>query len=435
MSKILAIVGRPNVGKSTLFNRLVESRKAIVDEVSGVTRDRNYGKVEWNGVIFSVIDTGGYVVNSDDVFEAEINKQVHLAIEEADVILFVVDVMSGITDLDDAIAGILRRGEKKVVVAVNKVDNNQRIPDAQVFYGLGLGDIFCISSMSGSGTGDLLDRIVEDFGETGEQEEEHELPHLSVVGRPNVGKSSLINTLLDEERYIVTDVAGTTRDSIHTRYNKYGHEFVIIDTAGLRKKGKVQDDIEFYSVLRSIRTIENSDVCLLLVDATRGMEAQDVNIFNLIVRNRKGVVILVNKWDLIEKDHHSTREVETRIRERIAPFTDVPILFVSALTKQRVYKALNVAMQVYENRKKRIKTSALNQVLLDAVEAYPPPSIKGKHIKIKYATQLPSLTPAFALFANLPQYVKEPYKRYIENKIRENFDFTGVPIQVYFRKK
>lgn len=435
MSKILAIVGRPNVGKSTLFNRLVESRKAIVDEVSGVTRDRNYGKVEWNGVIFSVIDTGGYVVNSDDVFEAEINKQVHLAIDEADVILFVVDVMSGITDLDDAIAGILRRGEKKVVVAVNKVDNNQRIPDAQVFYGLGLGDIFCISSMSGSGTGDLLDRIVEDFGETGEQEEEHELPHLSVVGRPNVGKSSLINTLLDEERYIVTDVAGTTRDSIHTRYNKYGHEFVIIDTAGLRKKGKVQDDIEFYSVLRSIRTIENSDVCLLLVDATRGMEAQDVNIFNLIVRNRKGVVILVNKWDLIEKDNHSTREVETRIRERIASFTDVPILFVSALTKQRVHKALNVAMQVYENRKKRIKTSALNQVLLDAVEAYPPPSIKGKHIKIKYATQLPSLTPAFALFANLPQYVKEPYKRYIENKIRENFDFTGVPIQVYFRKK
>lgn len=435
MSKILAIVGRPNVGKSTLFNRLVESRKAIVDEVSGVTRDRNYGKVEWNGVIFSVIDTGGYVINSDDVFEAEINKQVHLAIDEADVILFVVDVMSGITDLDDAIAGILRRGEKKVVVAVNKVDNNQRIPDAQVFYGLGLGDIFCISSMSGSGTGDLLDRIVEDFGETGEHEEEHELPHLSVVGRPNVGKSSLINTLLDEERYIVTDVAGTTRDSIHTRYNKFGHEFVIIDTAGLRKKGKVQDDIEFYSVLRSIRTIENSDVCLLLVDATRGMEAQDVNIFNLIVRNRKGVVILVNKWDLIEKDNHSTREVETRIRERIAPFTDVPILFVSALTKQRVHKALNVAMQVYENRKKRIKTSALNQVLLDAVEAYPPPSIKGKHIKIKYATQLPSLTPAFALFANLPQYIKEPYKRYIENKIRENFDFTGVPIQVYFRKK
>ena len=435
MSRILAIVGRPNVGKSTLFNRLVESRKAIVDEVSGVTRDRNYGKVEWNGRIFSVIDTGGYVVNSDDVFEAEINKQVHLAIEEADVILFVVDVMSGITDLDDAVAAILRRSGKKVVVAVNKVDNTQRIPEAQIFYRLGLGDIFCISSMSGSGTGDLLDRIVESFGETGENEEEHELPYLSVVGRPNVGKSSLINTLLDEERYIVTDVAGTTRDSIHTRYNKYGHDFVIVDTAGLRKKGKVQEDIEFYSVLRSIRTIENSDVCLLLIDATRGMEAQDVNIFNLIVRNKKGVVILVNKWDLIEKDTHSTREAEAQIRGRIAPFTDVPVLFVSALTKQRVFKALNVAMQVFENRKQRIKTSALNQVLLDAVEAYPPPATKGKHIKIKYATQLPSPTPAFALFANLPQYIKEPYKRYIENKIRENFDFSGVPVQVYFRQK
>ncbi len=435
MSRILAIVGRPNVGKSTLFNRLVESRKAIVDEVSGVTRDRNYGKVEWNGRIFSVIDTGGYVVNSDDVFEAEINKQVHLAIEEADVILFVVDVMSGITDLDDAVAAILRRSGKKVVVAVNKVDNTQRIPEAQIFYRLGLGDIFCISSMSGSGTGDLLDRIVENFGETGENEEEHELPYLSVVGRPNVGKSSLINSLLDEERYIVTDVAGTTRDSIHTRYNKYGHDFVIVDTAGLRKKGKVQEDIEFYSVLRSIRTIENSDVCLLLIDATRGMEAQDVNIFNLIVRNKKGVVILVNKWDLIEKDTHSTREAEAQIRGRIAPFTDVPVLFVSALTKQRVFKALNVAMQVFENRKQRIKTSALNQVLLDAVEAYPPPATKGKHIKIKYATQLPSPTPAFALFANLPQYIKEPYKRYIENKIRENFDFSGVPVQVYFRQK
>ncbi len=435
MSRILAIVGRPNVGKSTLFNRLIESREAIVDEVSGVTRDRNYGKSEWNGMIFSVIDTGGYVVNSDDVFEAEINKQVHLAIDEADVILFVVDVMSGITDLDDAVAGILRRSGKKVVVAVNKVDNTQRIPDAQVFYGLGLGDIFCISSMSGSGTGDLLDRVVESFGEAGGADEEHELPYLSVVGRPNVGKSSLINTLLEEERYIVTDIAGTTRDSIHTRYKKFGHEFVIIDTAGLRKKGKVQDDIEFYSVLRSIRTIENSDVCLLLIDATRGMEAQDVNIFNLIVKNKKGVVILVNKWDLIEKDTHSVRQAEERIRERIAPFTDVPVLFVSALTRQRVHRALNVAMEVHKNRKQRIKTSALNQVLLDAVEAFPPPAVKGKHIRIKYATQLPSPTPAFALFANLPQYIKEPYKRYIENKIRENFNFTGVPIQVYFRQK
>lgn len=435
MSRILAIVGRPNVGKSTLFNRLTESREAIVDEVSGVTRDRNYGKAEWNGKVFSVIDTGGYVVNSDDVFESEINKQVHLAIDEADVILFVVDVESGITDLDDAVAAILRKSKKKIVVAVNKVDNNQRIADAQEFYGLGLGEIFCISSMTGSGTGDLLDQVIKAFGETGDNEEEHELPYLSVVGRPNVGKSSFINTLLGEERYIVTDVAGTTRDSIHTRYNKFGHDFVIIDTAGLRKKGKVHDDIEFYSVLRSVRTIESSDVCLLLIDATRGLEGQDMNIFNLIVRNKKGVVILVNKWDLIEKNGHSTRKVEEDIRERIAPFVDVPILFISAITKQRVHKALEIAMKVNENRKRRIKTSKLNEVLLEAVEKYPPPSVKGKYIKIKYVTQLPSPTPAFALFANLPQYIKEPYKRYIENKIRENFDFTGVPIQVYFRQK
>jgi GTPase len=434
-SRILAIVGRPNVGKSTLFNRLTESREAIVDEVSGVTRDRNYGKAEWNGKTFSVIDTGGYVVNSDDVFESEINKQVHLAIEEADVILFVTDVELGITDLEDAIAVLLRRSRKKVLVAVNKVDNNMRIADAQVFYGLGLGEIYCISSMTGSGTGELLDEVVASFPEVSSEEEEHELPYISVVGRPNVGKSSFINTLLDEERYIVTDVAGTTRDSIHTRYNKFGHDFIIIDTAGLRKKAKVHDDIEFYSVLRSVRTIESSDVCLLMIDATRGMEAQDVNIFNLIVRNKKGVVILVNKWDLIEKDLHSTKKVEVEIRDRIAPFVDVPVLFISALTKQRVHKALETAMQVFKNRKQRIKTSKLNEVLLEAVEAYPPPSVKGKYIKIKYVTQLPSPTPTFALFANLPQYVKEPYKRYIENKIRENFDFKGVPIQVYFRQK
>ncbi len=434
-SRILAIVGRPNVGKSTLFNRLTESREAIVDEVSGVTRDRNYGKAEWNGKTFSVIDTGGYVVNSDDVFEAEINKQVHLAIEEADVILFVTDVELGITDLEDAIAAILRRSRKKVLVAVNKVDNNMRIADAQVFYGLGLGEIYCISSMTGSGTGELLDEVAASFPEAASEEEEHELPYISVVGRPNVGKSSFINTLLDEERYIVTDVAGTTRDSIHTRYNKFGHDFIIIDTAGLRKKAKVHDDIEFYSVLRSVRTIESSDVCLLMIDATRGMEAQDVNIFNLIVRNKKGVVILVNKWDLIEKEVHTTKNVETEIRDRIAPFVDVPVLFISALTKQRVHKALDIAMQVFKNRRQRIKTSKLNEVLLEAVEAYPPPSVKGKYIKIKYVTQLPSPTPTFALFANLPQYIKEPYKRYIENKIRENFDFKGVPVQVYFRQK
>lgn len=434
-SRILAIVGRPNVGKSTLFNRLTESREAIVDEVSGVTRDRNYGKAEWNGKTFSVIDTGGYVVNSDDVFEAEINKQVHLAIDEADLILFVTDVELGITDLEDAIAAILRRSGKKVLVVVNKVDNSMRIPDAQVFYGLGLGEIYCISSMTGSGTGDLLDKVAEHLPEVPEGEEQHELPYISVVGRPNVGKSSFINTLLGEDRYIVTDVAGTTRDSIHTRYNKFGHDFIIIDTAGLRKKGKVHEDIEFYSVLRSVRTIESSDVCFLILDATRGMEAQDVNIFNLIVRNKKGVVILVNKWDLIEKDVHSTKKVEAEIRQRVAPFTDVPVLFISALTKQRVHKALETAMQVFENRKQRVKTSKLNEILLEAVEAYPPPSVKGKYIRIKYATQLPSPTPSFALFANLPQYIKEPYKRYIENKIRENFNFTGVPVQVYFRQK
>ena len=423
------------MGKSTLFNRLTESREAIVDEVSGVTRDRNYGKSEWNGKIFSVIDTGGYVINSDDVFEAEINKQVHLAIEEADLILFVTDVESGVTDLDEAIARLLRRSGKKSVVAVNKVDNNVRHAEAQEFYSLGLGEIFCISSMTGSGTGDLLDKIVDSFPSITDNEEEHKLPRFSVIGRPNVGKSSYINTLLDEERYIVTDIAGTTRDSILTRYNKFGHDFEIIDTAGLRKKGKVHDDIEFYSVLRSVRTIENSDVCLLIIDATRGIEAQDVSILNLTVRNKKGLVILVNKWDLIEKNNQSTREMEAEIRNRIAPFIDIPILFISAKTKQRVHKTLDIAMQVYENRKKRVKTSALNEVLLEAIEKYPPPAVKGKYIKIKYVTQLPSPTPAFALFANLPQYIREPYKRFVENKIRENFDFTGVPIQVYFRQK
>jgi len=434
-SRIVAIVGRPNVGKSTLFNRLIEQRKAIVDETSGVTRDRNYGKGEWNGIDYSVIDTGGYVVNSEDVFEAEINKQVHLAIDEADVILFVVDVEAGITDLDDAIAAILRKSKKEVVIAVNKVDNNERILDAQEFYGLGLGEIYCISSMTGSGTGDMLDELVSKFPKIDGDDEEHELPYLSVVGRPNVGKSSFINALIGEDRNIVTDVAGTTRDSIHTRYNKFGHDFMIVDTAGLRKKGKVNEDLEFYSVLRSVRTIENSDVCLLLIDATRGIEAQDVNIFNLIVRNKKGVVVLINKWDLIEKDSKTTKKFAEQIKERLAPFIDVPILFISALTKQRVHKALETAIEVYKNRKQRIKTSELNQVLQEAIEAYGPPSVKGKFIKIKYATQLPSQTPAFALFANLPQYIKDPYRRYIENQIRDNFNFTGVPVQIYFRQK
>lgn len=434
-SRIVAIVGRPNVGKSTLFNRLIEQRKAIVNETAGVTRDRNYGKGEWNGIEFSVIDTGGYVVNSEDIFESEINKQVHLAIDEADVILFVVDVEAGTTDLDDAIATLLRKSNKDVVVAVNKVDNNARIVDAQEFYGLGLGEIFCISSMTGSGTGEMLDQMVKSFQNIEENEEDAVLPHLSVVGRPNVGKSSFINALIGEDRNIVTDVAGTTRDSIHTHYTKFGHDFMIVDTAGLRKKAKVNEDVEFYSVLRSVRTIENSDVCLLLIDATRGIEAQDVTIFNLIVRNKKGVAILVNKWDLVDKDTHSTKKISEEIQNRLAPFNDVPILFISALTKQRVHKALETAIDVYESRKRRIKTSELNEVLLEAVERYSPPSVKGKYIKIKYVTQLPSRTPAFALFANLPQYIKEPYRRYIENQIRDNFDFTGVPIQIYFRQK
>ena len=434
-SKITAIVGRPNVGKSTLFNRIVEQRKAIVDETAGVTRDRNYGKGEWNGIEFSVIDTGGYVVNSDDVFESEINKQVHLAIDEADVILFMVDVEAGITDLDEAVAAILRKGKKHVVVVVNKVDNNNRILDAQEFYSLGLGEIFCISSMTGSGTGEMLDTLVELLPKNEVIDEELDLPHLSVVGRPNVGKSSFINALLGIDRNIVTEVAGTTRDSIHTRYNKFGYDFMIIDTAGLRKKTRVHEDLEFYSVLRSVRTIEDSDVCLLMIDATRGVEAQDVNIFNLILRNKKGVVILVNKWDLIDKDTHSTKRITEEIKEKIAPFVDVPILFISALTKQRVHKALETAVEVFERRQQKIKTSELNEVLLEAIEKYGPPSVKGKFIKIKYVTQLPTQTPSFALFANLPQYIKEPYRRYIENQIREKFNFTGVPIQIYFRQK
>ena len=435
MSKIVAIVGRPNVGKSTLFNRLVESRKAIVDDVSGVTRDRIYGKCLWNGIEFSVIDTGGYVVNSDDVFEEQIRKQVHLALDEADVILLVVDVEAGITDLDEAMADILRRNSKPVLLLVNKVDNNQRLPDAQEFYSLGLGEIYPISSMSGSGTGDLLDEVVKLLPDTGAQEKEEELPKFTVVGRPNVGKSSFINALIGEERNIVTDIAGTTRDAIHTRYNKFGYDFIIVDTAGLRKKAKVKEDLEFYSVLRAVRTIEDSDVCFLMIDADRGMEAQDVSIFNLIVRNKKGVVILVNKWDLIEKDNYTTGNYQKEIRERLAPFNDVPVIFISAHTKQRIHKALETGMEVYKNRKQKVKTSELNEVLLNAIETYPPPAWKGKYIKIKYCTQLPSPTPSFAFFANLPQYIKEPYKRYLENQIRENFNFSGIPIQVYFRQK
>ena len=435
MSNIVAIVGRPNVGKSTLFNRLTESRKAIVDETSGVTRDRQYGKGVWNGIDFSIIDTGGYAVNSEDAFESEIRKQVMIAIEEADVILFVVDVENGITDMDEEVAIILRRSSKKVFLAVNKVDNNARIIDSHEFYSLGLGEIYCISSMTGSGSGELLDAIVAEFPEKKEEDAEESIPRFAIIGRPNVGKSSFINALTGEDRNIVTDIAGTTRDAIHTRYNKFGHDFILVDTAGLRKRTKVKEDVEFYSTMRSIRAIEDSDVCVLILDATRGMEAQDVSIFHLIERNKKGLVILVNKWDLVEKDNSSTLSYTKTIKERIAPFVDVPILFISALTKQRILKALESAVEVYENRSKKVKTSELNDVMLEAIEAYPPPSIKGKFVKIKYVTQLPSKTPSFAFFANLPQYVKEPYRRYLENKIRDKFNFSGVPIQIFLRKK
>jgi len=435
MGNIVAIVGRPNVGKSTLFNRLIEARAAIVDDVPGVTRDRNYGKCEWNGVEFSVIDTGGYVHGSEDVFEEEIRKQVHLAIEEADVILFLVDVESGITDLDDSIAEMLRREKKPTFVVINKVDNNARINDSYEFYNLGLGDLHCISSINGSGTGDLLDAVVESFPKDSTVVEEEDIPKFAIVGRPNVGKSSLINALTDEKRHIVTEIAGTTRDSINSRFNKFGHDFILTDTAGLRKKGKVTDDLEFYSVMRSIRSIETSDVCLLLLDATRGIEAQDINIFNLCLKNKKGIVILVNKWDLVEKDNKSTKVFTEAIKERIAPFNDVPVIFTSTVTKQRLLKAFEAAMKVYESRKQKVKTSLLNELMLEAIENYPPPSSKGKFVKIKYVSQLPTPTPTFAFFANLPQYVKEPYKRFLENKLREFFDFEGVPVTIVFRNK
>ncbi len=435
MGNIVAIVGRPNVGKSTLFNRLTSTRDAIVDEVSGVTRDRHYGKSDWNGIEFSVIDTGGYVTNSDDIYEKEICKQVMFAIEETDVIIFLVDVISGITDLDTAINNILRKTDKKVILAVNKVDNSERQYDAAVFYGLGLGDYFNISSINGSGTGELLDEVVNSFKKETLNNDDEEIPRFSIIGRPNVGKSSLVNTLIGNERNIVTPIAGTTRDSIYTRYNKFGHDFNLIDTAGLRKKGKVSENIEFYSVMRSVRTIEKSDVCLLLLDATRGIEAQDVNIFQLVIKNRKGLVILVNKWDLIEKETNTVKELEEKIREKLAPFNDVPIIFTSAITKQRIHKVLEVAIEVHKNRIQRIKTSKLNEVMLEAIEKYRPPAIKGKYIKINYVQQLPTHAPTFAFYCNLPQYIKDPYMRYLENQLRKNFNFTGVPIQIFFRKK
>ncbi len=432
---LVAIVGRPNVGKSTFFNRLVGMRQAIVEETAGTTRDRHYGKTDWNGREFSVIDTGGYSIGSDDAFEGEIRKQVLLAIEEADLILFMTDITTGITDLDMMMADVLRRASKKVMLVVNKVDNYERIYDSPEFYGLGLGDPYCISSMNGSGTGDLMDAIVAHLPENATAEQEDDLPRITVVGRPNVGKSSLTNALLGEERNIVTPVAGTTRDSIHTRYNKFGLDFYLVDTAGLRKKGKVTEDLEFYSVMRSIRSIESADVCVLMLDASQGVESQDMNIFSLIVRNKKGCVIVVNKWDLIEKGNNTMKEWREAIMKKLSPFSDVPIIFTSVLEKQRILEVLQTAIRVHEARQRRIPTSEFNEYILPIIEETPPPSLKGKYIRIKYAMQLPSPTPSFAFFANLPQYIKDPYRRFIENKIRANWDFSGVPLQIFFRKK
>lgn len=436
MNNIVAIVGRPNVGKSTFFNRLIQRREAIVDSVSGVTRDRNYGKSEWNGKEFSVIDTGGYIKGSDDVFEAEIRRQVELAIDEADVIIFVVDVEEGITPMDDEVAKLLRKVTKPVLLAVNKVDNAMREKDAVEFYNLGLGEYYTIAGMNGSGTGELLDALVDLLPEAVAPDENAvALPRFAVVGRPNAGKSSFINALIGEDRFVVTDIAGTTRDAIDTTYNRFGFEFNLVDTAGIRRKAKVKEDLEFYSVMRSVRAIEHSDICILVIDATRGFEGQDQSIFWLAEKNRKGVVILVNKWDLVEKDTMTTRDYERKIREELQPFTDVPILFVSALTKQRLLKALETAVDVFENRKQRIATSKLNETMLPIIENNPPPALKGKYVKIKFCMQLPTPTPQFVFFCNLPQYVKDPYKRYLENKMREIYNFEGVPIDIYFRQK
>ncbi|MCB0410326.1 MAG: ribosome biogenesis GTPase Der [Flavobacteriales bacterium] len=436
MANIVAIVGRPNVGKSTLFNRLTESRQAIVDEASGVTRDRHYGKVDWNGKEFTLIDTGGYIKGSDDIFEEEIRKQVMIAIEEADLLVFVVDVTLGITDLDQEVANVLRRTNKKVILVSNKVDNTARIPDSSVFYGLGISDdIYNVSSVSGSGTGELLDEIVNNL-EDKEIEEEEDLLKLAIVGRPNVGKSSLLNALIGKERNIVTNIAGTTRDAISTRYTAFGFDMKLVDTAGLRKRGKVNEDLEFYSTMRTIRAIENADVCLLMIEASEGIMSQDMNILSLIIKNKKGLVILVNKWDLIEKETNTAKEFEKVIKQRLAPFTDVPIIFTSVTNnKQRIFKALEEVVKVYENRKRKVSTSKLNDVMLEIINQNPPPAVKGKYIKIKFVNQLPTYTPTFAFYCNLPQYIKDPYKRFLENKLRENFDFKGVPLQLFMRKK
>ena len=438
MGQLVAIVGRPNVGKSTLFNRLTKSRTAIVDETAGTTRDRQYGKVDWQGREFSIVDTGGWVVNSEDIFEGEINKQVELAIEQADVILFVVDAMNGVTDLDDHVAQILRRSKKPVILVANKVDSNEWVYNVPEFYKLGLGDPWPVSGINGYGTGDLLDEVVKDLPPVEDSDEElEEIPKFAIVGRPNAGKSSLINAFIGEDRHIVTDIAGTTRDSIYTRYDKFGFDFYLVDTAGIRKKNKVNEDIEYYSVIRSIRAIEASDVCILMIDATRGIEAQDVAIFSLIQRNKKGLVVVVNKWDLVEdKSVAAIRHYEEAIRNRFAPFTDFPIIFASAMTKQRIYKVVETAVEVYKNRRRVIPTSQLNSYMLEVIGAYPPPANKGKFVKIKYVTMLKGAqVPTFIFFCNLPQWVKEPYRRYLENKIREKWDFSGTPINVFMREK
>ncbi len=437
MGNLVAIVGRPNVGKSTLFNRLTRTRQAIVNDEAGTTRDRQYGKSEWNGQEFSVVDTGGWVVNSDDIFEEEIRKQVIIAIDEADVVLFLVDVVNGVTDLDMEVASILRRSKLPVIVVANKTDNNDLQYSAAEFYKLGLGDPHCISALSGSGTGDLLDLVISKFKKDSGELLDDEIPRFAVVGRPNAGKSSIINSFIGEERNIVTEIAGTTRDSIYTRYEKFGFDFYLVDTAGIRRKNKVVEDLEYYSVMRSIRAIENSDVCILMLDATRGVEGQDLNIFSLIQRNQKGLVVVVNKWDLVEnKSDKVMKTFENAIRSRLAPFTDFPIIFASAFTKQRIYKVLEAAEQVYKNRTTRISTARLNEEMLPLIEAYPPPSIKGKYIKIKYCTQLPNTkVPSFVFFANLPQYVKEPYRRFLENKMRERWSLSGTPINIFIRQK
>lgn len=438
MGNLVAIVGRPNVGKSTLFNRLTQSRKAIVSDVAGTTRDRQYGKVEWCGQSFSIVDTGGWIIKTDDIFEDEIRKQVTVATEEADVILFVVDVMNGVTDLDNEVADILRRQSKKPVIVVsNKTDSNELRYNAAEFYGLGLGEPFCISALTGSGTGELLDNIVSNFDKNTNATTDEDLPHFAIVGRPNVGKSSLTNAFIGEQRNIVTNIAGTTRDSIHTRYNKFGFDFYLVDTAGIRKKNKVNEDLEFYSVMRSIRAIEDSDVCILLIDAERGIEAQDMNIFQLIQRNQKSIVVFVNKWDTVEeKTNNTIKAFEDAIRQRMAPWSDFNIVFGSALTQQHIFRVLEQAKNAYLNRKRKISTSKLNETMLPIIEAYPPPSTKGKYIKIKYCSQVPNTKiPTFIFYANLPQYIKEPYYRFLENKIRSTWDFTGTPIRIYIRKK